>query len=301
MRLDDSARKRRGIYWMNRITPLSWTPHRSGKHWGLNRRAFSTKTRETLRRAGPIVNRQTGKTCSITTSAVVLPGKKCEGMVVIDSESPPAHAMAEAIHFGDLLTLRRLLRENPGLATARVGSGSRTAKRTLPHVATEPPAHDPHRAGTALHWAASTNDVGAIDALLNAGADIEAPGGAFGGGTALGDAVGFGQWQAARRLIERGAQTTLWQAAALGLRSRIRDCFPDGAHPAPEEVDAGFWYACRCGQFNAAILILYEGADLNRIPEWEKQTPFDAACLSGAKHLVQWLRTQGARSATDLR
>lgn len=222
-------------------------------------------------------------------------------MVVTDSESPPAQAVAEAIHAGDLVTLRRLLHENPGLATARFDPGPRGAERTLPQVAAEPPVRCPHGAGTALHWAASTNNIGALDALLDAGADIEAPGGAFRGGTPLADAVGSGQWQAARHLIERGARTTLWQAAALGLRSRIRDCFPDGAHPAPEEVDAGFWYACRCGQFNAAVFILHGGADLNRIPEREKQTPLDAACLSGANDLVQWLRAQGARPAADLR
>ncbi|MEW1808995.1 ankyrin repeat domain-containing protein [Pseudarthrobacter sp. NPDC080039] len=220
---------------------------------------------------------------------------------MIHSKNRRAHAVAEAIQSGDLLTSRRLLRENPGLAKASFGPGPRGAERTLPHVATEPRARHPNGAGTALHWAASTNDVAALDALLDAGADIEAPGGTFGGGTPLGDAVGFGQWQAARRLIERGAQTTLWQAAALGLRSRIRDCFPDGAHPAREEVDAGFWYACRCGQFNSAIFILHEGADLNRIPEWKEQTPLDAACLSGEKDLVQWLHSHGARPATDLR
>src|SRR5258707_490715 len=70
---------------------------------------------------------------------------------------------------------------------------------------------------TPLHWAASCDDVAALDALLEHGADIEAPGAVIGGGTPLADAVAFGQWQAARRLVERGARTTLWQAAALGL------------------------------------------------------------------------------------
>jgi hypothetical protein len=38
-------------------------------------------------------------------------------------------------------------------------------------------------------------------ALLDAGADIEAPGAVIAGGTPLTDAVAFGQWQAARRLV----------------------------------------------------------------------------------------------------
>jgi hypothetical protein len=49
---------------------------------------------------------------------------------------------------------------------------------------------------------------------------IEA-GAVIGGGAPLADAVAFGQWQAARRLVERGARTTLWQAAALGLMAPI--------------------------------------------------------------------------------
>ena len=70
---------------------------------------------------------------------------------------------------------------------------------------------------TPLHWAASADDVEALDALLDAGADIEARGGVIGGGTALDDAWAFGQWRAARRLVERGARPTLLAAAALGL------------------------------------------------------------------------------------
>ena len=35
---------------------------------------------------------------------------------------------------------------------------------------------------TPLHWAASSNDVAVADALIDAGADIEAAGGVIGGG-----------------------------------------------------------------------------------------------------------------------
>src|SRR5262249_62104220 len=110
-------------------------------------------------------------------------------------------------------------------------------KRTLLHVATDWPGHRRNVAGmiaalvaagadpnariagekhteTPLHWAASCDDVAAIDALLDAGADIEADGAVIGGGTPLADAVAFGQWDAAPRLLEPGAKTTLWPAAA---------------------------------------------------------------------------------------
>lgn len=42
------------------------------------------------------------------------------------------------------------------------------------------------------------------------------------GGTPLDDAVAFGQWETARRLIERGAYARLFNAAALGLLDRIQ-------------------------------------------------------------------------------
>ena len=74
---------------------------------------------------------------------------------------------------------------------------------------------------TPLHWAASCDDVDVLDALLDRSADIEADGAVIGGGTPLLDATAFGQWHAARRLVERGAETRLWPAATLGLLDRV--------------------------------------------------------------------------------
>ena len=79
-----------------------------------------------------------------------------------------------------------------------------------------------------MHGPASSDDVEALDALLDAGADIEAPGAVIAGGTPLDDAVAFGQWKAARRLVERGAQTAVWHAAALGLLDRMENYFAEG-------------------------------------------------------------------------
>ena len=80
--------------------------------------------------------------------------------------------------------------------------------RTLLHVATDWPGHFPNGAATIaalveagadvnarftgphtetpLHWAASSDDVAVLDALLDAGANIESPGAVIGGGTSLG-------------------------------------------------------------------------------------------------------------------
>jgi hypothetical protein len=42
--------------------------------------------------------------------------------------------------------------------------------------------------------------------VLDAGADIDVTGAVIAGGTPQEDAVAFGEWNAARRLVERGPQ-----------------------------------------------------------------------------------------------
>ncbi len=85
---------------------------------------------------------------------------------------------------------------------------------------------------TPLHLGASCDDIEVLNALLDAGADIEAAGAVIAGGTPLDDAVAFGQWHAARQLVERGAKSRLWHAAALGLMDDLREYFsPFSLHP----------------------------------------------------------------------
>lgn len=237
-------------------------------------------------------------------------------MLSLSPDDPLAVAVVAAIRGGDLEGLNRLLGGNSGLATARIGP------RTLLHVAADWPGHfpngaavvtaliaagaDPNAAGltrspeTPLHWAASSDDVAVLDALIDGGANIEALGASIGGGTPLDDAVGYGQWRAARRLVERGAQVyRLWHAAALGMMSLIEEHFAAAAKPTPEDVNAAFWQACHGGQRQAAEYLLERGADLNWIPKWggKERTPLDIAKCSGAADLVDWLINQGAKPA----
>jgi hypothetical protein len=251
-----------------------------------------------------------------------LPGsdRAPEGSMLLAADDPLAVAATTAVQAGDLDTLTRLLDDSPQLAAARIGD--HTMSRTLLHAATDWPGHFPAvgqvitalvRAGadvnarfngshaeTPLHWAASSDDVEALDALIDAGADLEAAGAVLGGGSPLADAVGFGQWNAARRLVERGATTRLKDAAALGLMDRVEAFFATDPPPTPELVTDALWAACHAGQRTTAQHLLERGADLNWIG-WDNLTPLDVAIQADATDLVAWLRAQGAKPANELR
>ena len=246
-------------------------------------------------------------------------------VMVLDTEDPLAVAAVAAIHTGDVAALKQLLAEHPELATARLGDydGPDCAgmSRTLLHVVTDWPGHYPNGAATVaalvaagadvnarftgphtetpLHWAASSDDVAVLDALLDSGADIDALGAVIGGGTPLADARAFAQWHAAHRLVERGAHTTMQDAATLGLIDRLEAFFTGASRPGPEEINRAFWGACHGGQQQCAEFLLDRGADLNWIPPWENRTPLDAATRTGAADLVAWLRSQSAASAAE--
>lgn len=233
-----------------------------------------------------------------------------------DSDLLATSAIA-AIHAGDVSALGSLLREHPGLAAARIlsarcqGGGA----RTLLHIVTDYPGNYPKgeaivetlvaagadvnaRFGgahteTPLHWAASCDDIAVLDKLLDLGADIEATGAVIAGGTPLADAVAFGQWKAANRLIEHGAKANLWQAAALGLMDRVEDRFTTDPPPTADETTQAFWLACHGGQRTTAEYLLQRGADINWIG-YDNLTPLGAAERSGALELVGWLKLRGA-------
>jgi ankyrin repeat protein len=155
-------------------------------------------------------------------------------------------------------------------------------------------------AETPLHWAASSDDVEVAQALIGGGADIEAPGASIAGGSPLDDAVGYGCWQAARLLVERGARVDrLWHAAALGMARRVDELLA-ASPPTQQELTDAFWQACHGGQRRVAERLLELGAELNGSPSWGDDTPLDVADSqdTGRQALVNWLRDQGARKSS---
>ncbi len=134
-------------------------------------------------------------------------------------------ATIAAIRAGDAAGLQRLLAGNPGLAASRPGSVAK--ERTPLHVVCGWPGYfpdgprvasmlidaaadlnarstDEDHAQTPLHWTASSDDADAASVLIDAGADLEVPGGPV--GTPPGSAAGCSCWHVARLLVAGGAR-----------------------------------------------------------------------------------------------
>ena len=147
-----------------------------------------------------------------------------------------------------------------------------------------------------LHWAASSDDVALIDALLDAGAEIERDGSSIDGGPPLSCAVGYGQWAAARRLAERGARTQLWHEAALGMLPELMRRFEDAPALSADELSGALWNACHGGQLATAQYLAGRGADPNWVTPWSGQTALDIAEKAERSDVAAWLRATGVLS-----
>jgi ankyrin repeat protein len=225
-----------------------------------------------------------------------------------------AFELLRAVKRGDAEQLTALLRVDPGLASGRIGGIT-----PLHHFA-DAPGHRPNAAAvvnalaaagadlnahardtwhheTPLHWAASNDDVALIDALLDAGADIEHPGSSIDGGPPIQSAIGYAQWGAVRRLWERGAAAGLSHAAALGLTDAVTSLVETGQTPLDrDDISVAFWNACRAGQLPVARYLLTKDADLNWPAPWDGSTPLDAATAKHQRETAAWLRDNGAQS-----
>jgi uncharacterized protein len=243
----------------------------------------------------------------------------------IPGDGQTAAELVRAVRAGDIEAIQQLLRSDPGLASARLGSKASGSSTPL-HLVTDWPGYFPNgprivrlligagadpnalttRRGsqtpgpgdeTPLHYAASSDDADVAEALIDAGADIEIPDGSI--GSPLDNAVGYGCWHVARLLVTRGARVDkAWHAAALGMLDRLESIL--GSDLSAEDVSQAFWHACAAGQRRASEYLLSRGADLNWEPDYAQGTPLDAASGQGTRqeNVISWLRELGARSAS---
>ena len=231
-----------------------------------------------------------------------------------------------AIRGGQVDVLAALLADDPGLANQQ----PKDNPRSLLHHATDWPGHwedvaesirllvqaganvevrfpsdSPKVAETPLHWAASSGDAAAVEALLDAGATVDVLGGIFGGCTPFAEAIIFEKYDAARLLLDHGATNYLPGVAALGLADRVDAHFgPDGSVeatlsqlPDQEEppdaqvvLDRSFQFACRAGHLDIAKVLLDRGADPTAISP-ANTTALEMAVENKHNLVVQWIDT----------
>lgn len=226
-----------------------------------------------------------------------------------------------AVRSGDVSALGKLLALYPELAAARLGGMARG--RTPLHVATDWPGYFPNgpriaqmlidsgadvdargkedgTGETPLHWTASSDDADVARVLIDAGADLEAPGGSI--GSPLDNAIGYGCWNVARLLVERGASVDkLWHASALGLLDRVEDLLRDPVNSTEATLDQAFWHACAAGYRRAAALLHEHGASLAFTPVYGRGTVLDAASNHGTQrnNVIEWLGQLGVHRTSD--
>lgn len=199
----------------------------------------------------------------------------------------------EAIDAGDLPAVQTLLERNPSLATA---SGE----------------HD----FTALHRAAEKDQPEAAEALLAAGAELEAM--VSWGMTPLEWAANVGSRRAAAVFLARGAHLTHWAAAGLGMLDTVQSFWhddgtlkPGAGHRRPKQKDADAWtwddpsedrgeivsdsfyMACRNGNTEVARWLLECGADIN-FRGFFGGTGLHWAAINGHQETVEFLLANGA-------
>jgi ankyrin repeat protein len=201
--------------------------------------------------------------------------------------------LLEAIDTGDLPGIQRLLELDPALATAK-------GKHEV----------------TALHRAAEKDKPAAAEALLAAGAELEAK--VSWGMTPLEWAANMGSRSAAGLFLARGAHLTHWAAAGLGMLDALQSFWhddgtlkPGAGHRRPRQQDAGLWtwaepsedrgeivsdsfyVACRNGHTEVAQFLLARGADIN-FRGFFGGTGLHWAAIHGHKDTVEFLLANGA-------
>ncbi len=235
----------------------------------------------------------------------------------------------KAVREGDVGSLERLLKGDPNLVHKTTDDN----KRTLLHTLADFPSHTPRQADVArllieagadvnariphakvdhsretpLHWAASNDDVGLAEILLDAGAKIDSDGGVILAATPLWNAVIFRCVNVANLLIDRGAATNLMIAAGAGRRDLVASYFNEdgnvvedaGALPcwdkprdAKAALDSAFGFACRNGHLTVAKELIERGADPT-VKNPTGDTPRKQAEDGAHRIVLAWMKERG--------
>lgn len=217
-----------------------------------------------------------------------------------DSPIAQFEAAADAIVAGDAVSLKRLLRENPGLIRAR---SARQHRATLLHYVAangvenfrqNTPKNATKIAEILLQAGAGVNDQADVygggatplgltatsihperagvqqalmQVLLDHGASIDTPQSAGNEHPTVQGCLANGRAQAAEFLAERGARLNLEAAAGVGRLDIVRSFFnEDGSlkkTASKAEMEAGFGWACLYGRLPVVEFLLAQGVDLS--------------------------------------
>ncbi len=235
-----------------------------------------------------------------------------------DSLAPAFELAADAIAAGDVATIERLLRENPGLIRER---SARAHRATLLHYIGANGLED-YRQKT------PKNAVEVLNVLLKAGAEVDAAADMYNHDTALGlvatsihplragvqqalmetllssgaavdpngeivkACLANGRGQAAEFLAQRGPRLDLESAAGVGRLDLVRTYFDqDGSlkgGATNKQRQSGLNWACEYGQNSVVTFLLQHGAD-PAVPDANGQTVLHWAVIGGRLEIVRIL------------
>lgn len=233
----------------------------------------------------------------------------------------------DAVVAGDLESLDRLLRENPGLARAR---STRDHRSTLLHYVSANGVED-------FRQRTPRNIVAIAGRLLEAGADVNAESDAYGGrsmtlgltatswrpadagvqialmdlligkgavidgpdaGSAVNGCLHNGRREAAEYFASRGAALDLEAAAGVGRLDVVKSFFTaDGRlTPAatPDQMKDGYTWACEFGRTEIVEFLLDRGVEVNARLRHHGGTGLHWAAFEGHAGVVRLLLDRGA-------
>jgi hypothetical protein len=256
--------------------------------------------------------------------------KHVEALAGANSPAAKFEAAADAIVSGDVVTLQRLLRENPELIHARSprehratllhyvsangveGYRQRTPKNAvkiaeiLLEAGAEVDAETDVYGGlattlrlvaTSVHPEEAGVQKALMQMLLDHGSTMDQSAGAGNRRGAVRDCLANGRSQAAEFFAERGARLDLDEAACVGRLELVEGFFnKDGSlktNATTAQMQRGFLWACEYGRNGVVEFLLQKGVDLLS-PADTGQTGLHWAVIGGHCDTIQLLLERGA-------